>query len=131
MYDSIAMGYEVQVNSPVYPALTMLHLVYCVIVYPTLTMLHYCVIVYPTLSMFYNIVSFCTPPNTYKHALHYTYQTLTNTRCTTQDTIHRHTFAAYFCISRTLHIYVHTLDTTYSIYSLLYLLSPIADEVHH
>ena len=31
------MGYEVQVNSPVYPALTMLHLLYCVIVYPTLT----------------------------------------------------------------------------------------------
>jgi len=71
-------------------------------------MLHYCVIVYPTLSMFYNNVSFCTPPNTYKHALHYTYQTLTNTRCTKQDTIHRHTFAAYFCISRTyIYTYIH------------------------
>ena len=67
------------------------HSHYCVIVYPTLTMMSslsillYCVIVYPT-----------------KHILHYTTPTQHSlTHAVLHKTLHRHTFTAYFCISLT------------------------------
>ena len=78
-----------------------------------LTLLCHCVPYphYDVIPLYFTLLCHCVSHQTHT-TLHYTYPTLTNTRCTTQDTTQAYVHCIFLYIT---YSYIYTYDTTYSI----------------